>query len=185
MTLKIVKAVSEMQNLKKRILFTREEIDERVKQLASQISEDYQGCEIIIIGVLKGAFIFVADLIRNLSIPCKIDFARVASYGTATISSGCIDMKKNIEMPIKDKDVIVVEDIVDTGLTLSYLVDQFKKELPRSLKVCAFIDKRKKRKVPFEADYVGFTIDDGFIVGYGLDADEKARFLPDIYIIDE
>jgi hypoxanthine phosphoribosyltransferase len=174
-----------MEAMKKKILFPKEMIDRRVRELAGEISHDYAGREIIIIGVLKGAFVFLADLIRYLNVPCEIDFTRLASYGNGTVSSGNIVVTKNIECSIKDKDVLIVEDIVDTGLTLSYLVDQLKKAEPRSLKVCAFIDKHKKRKVPFAADYVGFTIDDGFVVGYGLDANEKDRFLADVYVIEE
>lgn len=174
-----------MENMKKKILFSKDIIDRRVRELAGEISRDYEGREIVMIGVLKGAFVFLADLIRYLNVPCEVDFTRLASYGSATVSSGNIVMTKNIECSIKDKDVLIVEDIVDTGLTLTYLVDRLKQEGPRSLKVCAFIDKHKKRKVPFTADYVGFTIDDGFVVGYGLDANEKARFLPDVYIVEE
>lgn len=174
-----------MMTMKKKILFPKDVIDRRVRELAGEISRDYAGQEITMIGVLKGAFVFLADLIRHLDIPCEIDFTRLASYGSGTVSSENIVMTKTIECSIKDKDVVIVEDIVDTGLTLTYLVERLKQEGPRSLKVCAFIDKHKKRKVPFKADYVGFTIDDGFVVGYGLDANEKARFLPDVYVIEE
>ena len=174
-----------MENMKKKLLFSKEMIDRRVREVAGEISRDFEGREIIIIGVLKGAFVFVADLIRNLSIPCEVDFTRLASYGTGTASSENIVMTKNIEMSIKGKDIVIVEDIIDTGMTLKFLVDRLKKEEPRTLKVCAFIDKKQKRKVPFAADYVGFTIDDGFVIGYGLDVNEKARSLPDVYIIEE
>jgi hypoxanthine phosphoribosyltransferase len=125
----------------------------------------------------------MADLIRRLQLPCVVDFARVASYGSGSTSSGQIVITKDIEMDIKDHDVLIVEDIVDTGLTLSYLVQAFKDRNPRSLKVCAFMDKRLRRKVVFEADYVGFTIDDGFVVGYGLDYNEQSRYYPDVYIV--
>lgn len=175
----------ETEIMKRKILFPKEMIEQRVREVADEISREYQGHEILIIGVLKGAFVFLADLIRSLSISCEVDFIRLASYGAGTVSSENIVMTKKIEMPIKDRDVVIVEDIVDTGLTLAYLIDQLKKEAPRSLKVCAFIDKRQKRKVSIEADYVGFTIDDGFVIGYGLDVNEKARFLPDVYIIEE
>ena len=151
--------------------------------IANQISADYSGRELIVIGVLKGAFIFMADLIRAMSIPCKVDFVRVASYGAGQESSGKAVLTKDIETSIKGRDILVVEDIVDTGLTLTYLVSWLKERNPQSLKVCAFLDKRKRRKVSFEADYVGFTIDDGFVVGYGLDFNEMYRFFPDIYVI--
>ena len=174
-----------METMKKEILIQRSDIEKRVRELARQISHDYEGGELIVIGVLKGAFIFMADLIRALAIPCRVDFTRLASYGSDSISSGQVVVTKDIEISIEDKDVLVVEDIVDTGVTLSFLVEKLREKAPRSLKVCAFLDKKRRRKVPFEADYVGFTIEDGFVVGYGLDFDEKARFLPDVYVITE
>lgn len=174
-----------METLQKEVLYPREVIEKRVKELAVAISRDYEGKELIVIGILKGAFIFMADLIRCLSIPCRVDFVRLASYGAGASSSGKVVMTKDIETSIKDKDILIVEDIVDTGLTLSFLVDWLKERNPRTIRVCAFLDKRKRRKAPFEADYVGFVIDDGFIVGYGLDFNEKARFLPDICVIRE
>ena len=174
-----------MDKMHKEILFSRDAIGRRVQEIACQISADYSGRELIVIGVLKGAFIFMADLIRAMSITCKVDFVRVASYGAGQESSGKAVLTKDIETSIKGRDILVVEDIIDTGLTLTYLVDWLKERNPQSLKVCAFLDKRKRRKVSFEADYVGFTIDDGFVVGYGLDFDEKARFLPDVYIMKQ
>jgi hypoxanthine phosphoribosyltransferase len=172
-----------MNETSKEILFSRDKIQKRVKELASQISKDYTGRELIMIGVLKGAFIFMADLIREISIPCTIDFARLASYGAGSESSGKVVMTKDIETSIKDKDILIVEDILDTGLTMQYFVDWLKERNPRSLKTCVFLDKRKRRKVSFEADYVGFTIEEGFVVGYGLDFNEKYRFSPDIYVL--
>jgi len=172
-----------MGGMKKEILFSQDAINQRISELAADISRDYAGKELIVVGVLKGAFIFMADLIRCLQPPCVVDFARVASYGSGSTSSGQIIITKDIELEIKDRDVLIVEDIVDTGLTLSYLIQAFKERGPRSLKVCTFMDKRLRRKVAFEADYVGFTIDDGFVVGYGLDFNEKARFFPDVYIV--
>jgi hypoxanthine phosphoribosyltransferase len=172
-----------MDKMNKEILFSSSEIQKRVKELAERISDDYTGRELIVIGILKGAFIFMADLIRAMSIPCKIDFVRVASYGSGQESAGKVVMTKDVETSIKGKDILIVEDIVDTGLTLTYLVNWLKERNPGSLKVCAFLDKRKRRKVVFEADYVGFAIDDGFVVGYGLDFDEQARYLPEVYII--
>jgi hypoxanthine phosphoribosyltransferase len=138
---------------------------------------------LIVIGILKGAFIFMADLIREISIPCRVDFARLASYGDGSESSGKVVMTKDIETSIKDKDILIVEDILDTGLTMQYFVDWLKERNPKSLRICVFLDKRKRRKVSFEADYVGFTIEDGFVVGYGLDFNEMYRFTPDIYVI--
>jgi len=174
-----------MNDVHKEILFSRDEIQKRVKEIASQISKDYAGRELIMIGVLRGAFIFMADLIREISIPCRVDFARLASYGAGSESSGKVVMTKDIETSIKDRDILIVEDIVDTGLTLKYLIDWLKERNPRSLKTCVFLDKRKRRKISLEAEYVGFTIDDGFVVGYGLDFNEQYRFSPDIYIIKQ
>jgi hypoxanthine phosphoribosyltransferase len=174
-----------MDKMHKEILFPRDVIQRRVQELAARISSDYKGHELIVIGILKGAFIFMADLIRAMSIPCKVDFVRVASYGAGSESSGKVVMTKDIETSIKGRDILIVEDIVDTGLTLTYLVDWLRERNPQSLKVCTFLDKRERRKVPFEADYVGFTIDDGFVVGYGLDFNEQARFLPEVYIIEQ
>jgi len=174
-----------MEKMQKKILFPRDAIKKRVEELAGRISADYKDRELIVIGILKGAFVFMADLIRAFSIPCRIDFVRVASYGAGTESAGRVVLTKDIETSIKGRDILIVEDIVDTGLTLAYLVNWLKERNPQSLKVCAFLDKRKRRKVAFEADYVGFTIDDGFVVGYGLDFNEQSRFLPEVYIIDQ
>jgi len=173
-----------MNQISRQILFSRNEIQKRVQELAGQISKDYAGRELVIIGILKGAFIFMADLVRDISVPCKIDFARLASYGSGSESSGKVVMTKDIETSIKGRDILIVEDIIDTGLTLQYLIDWLKERNPHSLKICVFLDKRKRRKVSFEADYVGFTIDDGFVVGYGLDFNEQYRFFPDVYVID-
>jgi hypoxanthine phosphoribosyltransferase len=172
-----------MDEMSKKILFSRTAIQKRVQELASQISSDYAGRELVVIGILKGAFIFMADLVREISIPCNIDFVRVASYGASSESSGKVVMTKDIETSIKGRDILIVEDIIDTGLTLQYLVNWLKERNPNSLKICVFLDKRKRRKVSFEADYVGFTIDDGFVVGYGLDFNEQYRFFSDVYVI--
>lgn len=173
-----------METMKKKILIPKDVIEKRVHELGEQISRDYQESDLIIVGVLKGAFIFMADLIRALTIPCRVDFARLASYGSGAASSGKVIMTKDIETSIRGRDILIVEDIVDTGLTLKFLTDWFRERNPRSLKVCAFLDKKSRRKVPFEADYAGFTVDDAFVIGYGLDFDEKGRFLPDVYIVE-
>ena len=174
-----------MENVKMEVLFTRAVIDRRVQELADVISRDYQGQDLIVVGILKGAFVFMADLIRALRIPCTVDFVRLASYGHQTESSGKIAVTKDIETAIKGRDILVVEDIVDTGLTLSFFIDMLRKREPRTLRVCVFLDKRERRKVPFEADYVGFHIEDRFVVGYGLDFNEKFRFLRDVCVIEE
>ena len=174
-----------MGKVKREILISKPEIDDRVQRLADEISRDYEGKELVLIGILKGAFVFMADLIRRLRIPCKVDFVRLVSYGTGTVSSGNIMITKDIEMPIHGKDVLIVEDIVDTGLTLSFLVDKLKEREPQSLRVCVLLDKKERRQVPFAAEYVGFYIPDRFVVGYGLDFNEMYRFLPDVCVIEE
>ncbi len=165
------------------ILFPKGVIEGRVRELAGQISRDYAGRELLIVGVLNGAFIFMADLIRSLEIPCRVDFVRLASYGCGSVSSGAVRITKDLETPLAGKDVLIVEDIVDTGLTLSRLVELLRERRPATLRVCAFLDKAERRLVPFRADYVGFPIPDRFVVGYGLDYDEKFRFLPDVCVL--
>ncbi|MDI6776410.1 MAG: hypoxanthine phosphoribosyltransferase [Syntrophales bacterium] len=174
-----------MESRKRKILFTKEIIEKRVRELAETISRDYEGGELIVIGILKGAFVFMADLIRCFSIPCLIDFVKLVSYGAGSVSSGKIVMTKDIETSIEGKNILIIEDIVDTGLTLSFLVNLLRERNPRSVKVCTLLDKRQRREVLFEADYVGFTIEDGFVVGYGIDFNEKFRYLPEIYILEE
>jgi hypoxanthine phosphoribosyltransferase len=174
-----------MNEISKKILFPGKKIQKRVREIADQISADFTGHELILIGVLKGSFIFMSDLIRQISIPCSVDFVRAASYGEGSESSGKVAITKDIETSIKGRNVLIVEDIIDTGLTLQYLFEYLKDKNPNSLKICAFLDKRKRRQVPVEADYVGFTIDDGFVVGYGLDFNEQYRSLPDVYVIQQ
>ena len=172
-----------MAESKPEILFSRERIGNRVVELAGQISRDYEGRELLLVGILKGAFIFMADLIRGISVPCQVDFVRLASYGGGSQSSGEVRITKDLETPIEGRDVLIVEDIVDTGLTLSCLVKVLRERGPASLRVCAFLDKKERRQVPFEADYVGFSIPDAFVVGYGLDYNENFRFLPDVCVL--
>ncbi len=169
----------------KRILYSKEIIDRRVKALAGTISRDLEGREVVLIGVLKGAFIFLADLARYLKIPHTVDFVRLASYGSGSVSSGNITFSKDIETDIEGKDVVIVEDIIDTGTSIAFLKERLEERHPRSIKVCALIDKKQRRKRAVTADYVGFALDEGFIVGYGLDFDEKFRCLPEIYVIKE
>ncbi len=170
--------------MKMEIIYPKEAIAGRVAELASAISRDYKQ-ELVVIGVLKGAFIFMADLIRHLEIPCVADFVRIASYGSGQVSSGNVVITKDIETPILNRDVLIVEDIIDSGLTLKFLYDRIRERQPASLRVCALIDKRARRKVDFEADYVGFSMEDGFVVGYGLDFNEQARYFPDVYLVRE
>lgn len=174
-----------MAEIKPELLFPRETIGRRVKELAEQISKDYEGRELLLVGILKGAFIFMADLIRGMSIPCRVDFVRVASYGDGSRSSGEVRITKDLETPIAGMDVLIVEDIIDTGLTLSHLLNVLRERQPASVRVCAFLDKPERRRVPFTAEYVGFTIPDAFVVGYGLDFNENFRFLPDVCMLKD
>lgn len=173
-----------MTGINKRVLYSKETIEKRVQEIAKTLSDDYQGRDVVFICILKGAFIFLADLLRHLEIPHTIDFMRVASYGSGTVSSGKITITKDIETDIEGKDVVIIEDIIDTGITLAFLKDKLKEKTPRSLKICALLDKKARREVEIDADYVGFSMDEGFVVGYGLDFDEKFRSLPDIYVIE-
>jgi hypoxanthine phosphoribosyltransferase len=171
-----------MAEAKPEILFPKEIIERRVRELAEQISRDYAGKELLIVGILNGAFIFMADLIRGLGIPCRVDFVRLASYGCGSVSSGEVRITKDLETPIAGRDILIVEDIVDT---LSRLVEVLRERRPASLRVCAFLDKTERRRVPFLADYVGFFIPDRFVVGYGLDYHENFRFLPDVCVLED
>ncbi len=169
--------------MEKEILIPRETIQKRVAELADQISSDYEGKEPILIGILNGVVFFFADLVREIRIPTMIDFIRAASYGSKKTSSGTIRLTKDVEMPVKGKPVILVEDIVDTGLTLTHIVRMLKDKGVESLKICALIDKLERRDMTVSIDYCGFQIEEGFLVGYGLDYDEKYRHLPDICVL--
>jgi len=166
-----------------KLLLSEKEIQRRVSALARRISKDFTGKEVLLVGVLKGAFIFMADLARKMTTPVKTDFVRLASYGSETRSSGKVKLTKDLEIPLAGKDVLVVEDIIDTGITLKYLHQQLKARQPRSLKVVTLLDKPGRRQVDFRADYVGFQIEDHFVVGYGLDCAEEYRNLRGIYIL--
>ncbi|MBN1253711.1 MAG: hypoxanthine phosphoribosyltransferase [Deltaproteobacteria bacterium] len=166
-----------------KLLFSQQEIAETVTKLAREISADYADKQLILIGVLKGAFVFLADLIRALTIPVEIEFIRIASYGAHKESSGEIKIKQDVEIVLEGKDVLVVEDIVDTGLSLTFLVDHLRRKNPSSLKVCALVDKRTRREIEAQVDYTGFVMDDGFIVGYGIDFNEEYRALPEIFVV--
>ncbi|MEE9403076.1 MAG: hypoxanthine phosphoribosyltransferase [Desulfobacteria bacterium] len=162
-------------------VLSRAEIAQTVKSLARQISKDYAKKDLCIIGVLNGVFVFLADLVRELTIAVQVDFVRLASYGSGTVSSGNVQTTKEIELDVKDRDVLIVEDIVDSGLTIDFLLKYLEQFHPKSIKVCAFIDKTERRQVQVPIDYVGHVVDSGFLVGYGLDFDEKYRELPEIY----
>lgn len=168
----------------RRLLFSQEQIQARVKDLADAISTDYRGREPVFVGILKGVVFFFADLVRAVTIPCRIDFLRAASYGSETTSCGKIAITKDVELPLEGEPVILVEDIVDTGLTLVAVADLLRLRGVESLKLCALIDKPERRKVDVRLDYCGFRLAEGFIVGYGLDYNEKFRYFPDIYRLD-
>jgi hypoxanthine phosphoribosyltransferase len=162
-------------------VLSRAEIAQKTRNIAHQISEDYAGKQVVLVGILKGSFIFLADLVREVTIPVEIDFVRLASYGSNTSSSGNIKITKEVELDLRDRHVLVVEDIVDSGTTIAYFLDYLKQFHPASVKVCALIDKTERRAVEFFIDYVGHVVDHGFLVGYGLDFDEEYRGLPEIY----
>jgi len=177
-------APSGIWSMEKRVLIPRHEIQMKVKDLARQISSDYAGKEPILIGILNGVVFFFAELVMSLTIPSKIDFIRASSYGSSKASSGAIRLVKDVEIPVRGQDVIVVEDIVDTGLTLNYLVKNLRSLEPASVKICALIDKTERREKEVAIDYCGFRVQEGFLVGYGLDYAEKYRYLPDICVIE-
>lgn len=163
-----------------KVIISHEEIDRAVARLAAEISRDYAGKWPLFIGVLKGSFVFMADLIRQVDLSVEVEFIRLSSYGAAKKSSGKVRVVQGIKTAIRGRDILVIEDIVDTGITISFLLDYLRKEKPASLRLCALTDKPSRRKVPVSIDYPGFTVPDKFIVGYGLDFDEKFRYLPDI-----
>jgi hypoxanthine phosphoribosyltransferase len=160
------------------VLVTAEELQRRVAELGEQISRDYEGRSLLLIGVLKGAVFFLSDLMRYIEVPVEVDFMAVASYGSATDSSGVVRILKDLDASIEDRDVLIVEDIVDSGLTLQYLLRNLGSRNPRTLEVCALLTKPARRKVDLPTRYVGFEIPDRFVVGYGLDYGERHRNLP-------
>lgn len=171
-----------MPELDLQLLYSKDYIARQVQRLGQEISQDYGNSELLLVAVLKGAVLFVADLAREIQSPVSIDFVRLSSYGAKTQSSGTVEFRKDLEMSIQGRDVLIVEDIIDSGLTLAALHRQLLQRQPKSLKICTLIDKRIRRETPVEADYIGISMDDGFIVGYGLDYDERYRNLPDIYL---
>jgi hypoxanthine phosphoribosyltransferase len=169
----------------KRCLISRAKIARRVTELAEAIARDYAGRDLVMVGVLKGAFIFLADLARSLPFPVIVDFVRLKSYGAGTVSAGEIHITKDVEEPLKDRDVLIVEDIIDLGLTLDFLRRHLLSHHPRSLKICCLIDKKERRQVDVPLDYVGFVVEQGFLVGYGLDCGEHNRTLPEIFVLEK
>jgi len=169
--------------MNREILIPGYEISRRVQELGRRISSDYQGKEPICVGILNGVIFFFADLVRAMTIPYRIDFIRAASYGSSMRSSGELRLVKDVEMSVLEKDVIIIEDIVDTGLTLNRIVKRLREREPRSVRICALIDKKERREEDVPIDYWGFRVEKGFLVGYGLDYDEQYRYLPDIYAL--
>jgi hypoxanthine phosphoribosyltransferase len=161
----------------KRILFTEKQIKQKVRELAADIKRDFEGEELIIVGILKGAVVFCADLVRELDSPVKMEFMVLSSYGASSVSTGAVRIQYDLEEDIEGKNVLIVEDIVDTGLTLNYLTNTLRSRNPKTLKVCCLFDKPYRRKADFIPDYIGFKVPDVFIVGYGLDYAEKYRNL--------
>lgn len=165
------------------VLYDREMIKARVAEMGKQISADYKDREILVVGILKGAFVFMADLIREMDVVMEIDFMDVSSYGLSTTSSGEVRIIKDLEYSVQDKDVLIVEDIVDTGLTLKYICEILKQRNPRSIKIACLLDKPSRRKTDINPDYVGYSIPDRFVVGYGLDYAEQYRNYPDVRVL--
>lgn len=167
-----------------KVMISEESLQQRVRELSKQIQADYEEKNLIVVGILKGAAVFVSDLIRHIDLPMTLDFMAVSSYGMSTESSGVVRIIKDLDMDITGMDVLVVEDIIDSGLTLSYLKDYLSARQVSSLRLCTLLDKPHRRKAEVKADYIGFTIEDEFIVGYGIDCAERYRNLPYIAAVE-
>jgi hypoxanthine phosphoribosyltransferase len=167
------------------ILVQRDELEHRVRELAEEVSRDYADRELLLVGVLKGAVFFLSDLMRHLDVDCEVDFMAVSSYGSSTDSSGVVRILKDLDISIEGRHVLIVEDIVDSGLTLSYLLRTLKARNPASLEVCALLTKPERRKVELPIRYVGFEIPNRFAIGYGLDHAERYRNLPFVAVLEE
>ena len=167
-----------------RVLISEEQLREKVNELGSQISKDYEGKKLLLVSILKGSVVFMADLMRAVTIPARIDFMAVSSYGSGVKTSGVVKIIKDLDLNLEGYDVLIVEDILDSGMTLSYLVELLKSRNPASVAICSLLDKPERHKVEIELKYKGFTIPDEFVVGYGLDYAEKYRNLPYVGILD-
>lgn len=174
-----------MDNIIKEILVTEEQIQSKVKELGERITEDYQGKDLMLVGILKGAVMFLSDLARNINLPVMIDFMAVSSYGSSSESTGIVRIIKDLESSIDGKDILIVEDIIDTGLTLSYLTDNLRKRRAKSVRIVTLLDKPERRKVEVPVDYTGFVIPDEFVIGYGIDYAEQYRNLPFVAALKE
>ncbi len=166
-----------------RVLLSEEEIQKRIQELAAEINRDYAGKEVLLLCILKGGLMFLADLAKHLTMPVAMDFIGISSYGNATQSSGVVRITKDLEESIEDKHVLIIEDIIDSGLTLSYLINNLSIRKPASLKICTLLDKKINREVDIPVDYIGFTVPNEFLVGYGLDYQELFRNIPYIFIL--
>ena len=176
---------TELERAVGEVLIDRETLAARVAQLGTEISADYEGRDLLLIGVLKGAVFFMADLMRHLTVPCEVDFMAISSYGDATDSSGIVRILKDLDINIEGRHVLVVEDIIDSGLTLSYLIRNLESREPATLEVCALLTKPSRREIDVPVRYVGFEIPNKFVVGYGLDFAERYRNLPYVGVLDE
>jgi hypoxanthine phosphoribosyltransferase len=166
-----------------RVLIPEDKVDERIAQLGAQISQDYAGRQVHLIGILKGSIFFICELAKRITVPVTMDFMSVSSYGSGTKSSGVVKLIKDLDEPINGKEVVVVEDIIDSGRTLSYLLKNLSDRHPASIRLCTLLDKPERREVDVEVDYQGFRIPDEFVVGYGLDYDQRYRNLPYIGVL--
>lgn len=166
------------------VMITQEEILSRAKEIGDRITQDFEGESVLLIGILKGAVLWLADVAKNVKLDCRLDFMACSSYGASTKSSGVVRILKDLDASIEGQNVVIVEDIVDTGNTLNYLSENLKQRGAKSVKICTLLDKPSGRKVELQADYVGFTVEDKFIIGYGLDFDQKYRNLPYISYLE-
>ena len=168
-----------------RVLLSEDEIREKVRELGGKITADYKNSNLMLVTVLKGAVVFLADLMRQIDVPAEIDFMVVSSYGSGVKSSGVVKIVKDLDVPLAGKDILIVEDILDSGLTLSYIKELLESRGPRSIRIATLLDKPSRRKVDLQADYIGFSVPDEFVIGYGLDYDEKYRNLPYIGVVEQ
>lgn len=174
-----------MKDIIKEVLVSEEDITSKVKELGKQITEDYKDKDLLLIGILKGSVIFMSELAQNIKLPVEMDFMAVSSYGKSSVSTGEVRIIKDLDFSVEDRHLLIIEDIIDTGYTLSYLIDNLKKRGAKSIKVCTFLDKPDRRKADIHVDYLGFIVPDEFIVGYGLDYAERYRNLPYVAALKE
>lgn len=174
-----------MEDVIKQVLVSEEEIAKKVEELAKKITEDYKGQDLLLVGILKGSVIFMSALAQKIELPLQMDFMAVSSYGKSSTSTGEVRINKDLDFSVEDRNLLIIEDIIDTGYTLGYLIDNLKKRGAKSIKVCTLLDKPDRRKVDIDVDYLGFVIPDEFIVGYGLDYAEQYRNLPYVAALKE